>query len=53
MAVDRLPVGTAVVTRTENTMEFEGFRDVCGRVEVDNRPVAEITLQLLRADSRP
>ena len=51
-AVDRLPVGTRIVTRTENTMEFEGFRDVIGRVEINDRPAAEITLQLLRADTR-
>jgi predicted hotdog family 3-hydroxylacyl-ACP dehydratase len=53
LSVDRLPVGTVVVTRTENTMEYEGFRDVCGRVEIGNRPAAEITLQLLSADQRP
>lgn len=53
LAVDRLPVGAEIVTRAENTMEYEGFRDVCGRVEIDNRPAAEITLQLLSADHRP
>lgn len=50
--VDRLPVGAEIVIRTENTMEFEGFRDVVGRVDINNRPAAEITLQLLRADTR-
>jgi predicted hotdog family 3-hydroxylacyl-ACP dehydratase len=50
--LERLTVGTAVVVRTENTMEFEGFRDIIGRVEIDGRPAAEITLQLLRADAR-
>jgi len=51
-AVDRLPVGAEIVTRTENTMEFEGFRDVVARAEIEGRPVAEIALQLLRADVR-
>ena len=51
--LDRLAVGTRIVTRTENTMEFEGFRDVVGRVEIDGRPAADITLQLLRANARP
>lgn len=50
--VERLAVGTEVVVRTENTMEFEGFRDIIGRVEINGRPAAEITLQLLRADAR-
>jgi predicted hotdog family 3-hydroxylacyl-ACP dehydratase len=47
--VDTLPVGTKLVTRAENQMEFEGFRDIFGRVEMDERMVAEIALQLLRA----
>jgi predicted hotdog family 3-hydroxylacyl-ACP dehydratase len=47
--VDTLPVGTELVTRAENQMEFEGFRDIFGRVEMDERMVAEIALQLLRA----
>lgn len=47
--VDNLPVGTRLITRTENQMEFEGFRDICGRVEIDGEIVAEIALQLLRA----
>lgn len=47
--VDILPVGTQLITRAENQMEFEGFRDICGRVEIDGQVVAEIALQLLRA----
>lgn len=48
--VDTLPVGTQLVTRTENQMEFEGFRDIFGTVEIGGQMVAEIALQLLRAD---
>jgi predicted hotdog family 3-hydroxylacyl-ACP dehydratase len=51
-SIERLPVGTTIVVRTENTMEFEGFRDILGRVEIHGHPAAEITLQLLRADDR-
>jgi predicted hotdog family 3-hydroxylacyl-ACP dehydratase len=47
--VDTLPVGTELVTRTENQMEFEGFRDIFGRVEINGQMVAEVALQLLRA----
>ena len=49
--VDVLPVGTELVTRAENRMEFEGFRDIFGRVEIDGRMVADIALQLLRSVS--
>jgi len=48
-SVDTLPVGAEIITRVENQMEFEGFRDICGRVEIDGRMAAEIALQLLRA----
>jgi predicted hotdog family 3-hydroxylacyl-ACP dehydratase len=51
--VDSLPVGTPIVTRTENQMEFEGFRDISGRVDIDGRTVAEIALQLLRSAPSP
>jgi predicted hotdog family 3-hydroxylacyl-ACP dehydratase len=47
--VDALPVGTELVTRAENRMEFEGFRDISGQVEIDGRMAADIALQLLRS----
>ena len=47
--VDTLPVGAEIIIRVENQMEFEGFRDICGRVEINGRMAAEIALQLLRA----
>jgi predicted hotdog family 3-hydroxylacyl-ACP dehydratase len=46
--VDTVPLCTHLVTRTENRMEFEGFRDICGVVEMETKTAAEITLQLLR-----
>jgi predicted hotdog family 3-hydroxylacyl-ACP dehydratase len=53
LLVDAIPLHTSIVTRAENQMEFEGFRDVYGKVEIENKLVAEITLQLLRADPIP
>jgi hypothetical protein len=32
-------------------MEFEGFRDIHGTVEMETQIVAEIALQLLRSDA--
>jgi predicted hotdog family 3-hydroxylacyl-ACP dehydratase len=46
--VDTVPLYTHLVTRTENQMEFEGFRDIYGVVEMETKMAAEITLQLLR-----
>lgn len=51
--VDTLPVGTELVTRTENQMEYEGFRDISGRVEMNGQMVTEIALQLLRSVPAP
>jgi predicted hotdog family 3-hydroxylacyl-ACP dehydratase len=46
--VDTIPLHTHLVTRTENQLEFEGFRDINGAVEIGTKTAAEITLQLLR-----
>jgi len=46
--VDAIPLRTHLVTRTENQMEFEGFRDILGVVEMGTKRAAEITLHLLR-----
>ncbi|MFO7707879.1 MAG: hypothetical protein R6V84_06875 [Desulfobacterales bacterium] len=51
--VNTLPLGAELTTRTENRMEFEGFRDIYGTVAMGARTVAEITLQLLRSDPMP
>lgn len=50
--VDALPVGTRIVVKTENQMEFEGFRDIYGRIEIEGKVAAEIALQLLRDTSQ-
>jgi predicted hotdog family 3-hydroxylacyl-ACP dehydratase len=48
--VDTVPLHTHLVTRTENRMAFEGFRDIYGTVEIESKTAAEITLQLLRSN---
>lgn len=51
LAVDAIPLNTALIARTENRMEFDGFRDIFGSVEWDSNIIAEIMLQLLRSDA--
>ena len=51
LAVDAIPLGTGLITRAKNQMEFEGFRDIHGTVEMGRQIVAEIALQLLRSDA--
>jgi predicted hotdog family 3-hydroxylacyl-ACP dehydratase len=51
LAVDAIPLGAGLTTRAKNQMEFEGFRDIYGIVEMETRIIAEIALQLLRSDA--
>ena len=51
LAVDALPLGAGLIARTKNQMEFEGFRDIYGTVEMEKQIVAEIAIQLLRSDA--
>lgn len=51
LAVNAIPLGTKLIARAKNRMEFEGFRDIYGTVEMGTRIVAEIALQLLRSDA--
>lgn len=48
--VDTLPVGTELISQARNQMAFEGFREISGIVENKKKVLAEISLQLLRAD---
>jgi hypothetical protein len=49
--VNAIPLGTGLIARTKNQMEFEGFRDIYGTVEMETQIVAEIAIQLLRSDA--
>ena len=51
LMVDAIPLGTELITRAKNQMEFEGFRDIFGTVAMETQIVAEIALQLLRSDA--
>ena len=51
LMVNAIPLGTGLITRSKNQMEFEGFRDIFGTVAVETQIVAEIAIQLLRSDA--
>ena len=48
--VDVLPLGAEIRVTSENSFEFEGFREIRSTAEVDGRPAAQIILQLMQAD---
>jgi predicted hotdog family 3-hydroxylacyl-ACP dehydratase len=50
LSVNSIPLHTELISRTENRMEFEGFRDIHGTVAMGDCTVAEVTLQLLRSE---
>ena len=50
LAVNSIPLSSGLITRAKNQMEFEGFRDIYGTVEMETQIVAEIALQLLRSE---
>lgn len=48
--IDVLPLGAEIRVTSENSFEFEGFREIRSTAEVDGRSVAQIILQLMQAD---
>ena len=49
-SVDVLPLGAEIRVTSENSFEFEGFREIRSSAKVNGRSAAEITLQLMQAD---
>ncbi len=47
--IDYLPYGSAVVTRADNTYNFENLREVCCLLHIGEKRIGEIVLQLFQA----
>lgn len=47
--VDRLPLGSRIEARAENTLVFDKFREVASHLHQDGRLVASVVLQLYQA----
>jgi predicted hotdog family 3-hydroxylacyl-ACP dehydratase len=47
--IDRLPLGSAVIARAENTYNFENLREVACTLRRDGALIARTTLQLFQA----
>ncbi len=50
-AVERLLLGQSVVVRAENTYSFSSLREVECTAHCQERPIAEITLQLFQVEA--
>lgn len=50
-SIDRLPLDAEIFVTSENRFAFDGFREVDAVATVDGLPAAEITLQLMQAET--
>jgi predicted hotdog family 3-hydroxylacyl-ACP dehydratase len=49
--VDAVPLDACIITTTENRFKFETFREISARAAIGSEIVAEMTLQLVQADT--
>jgi predicted hotdog family 3-hydroxylacyl-ACP dehydratase len=50
LEIDRLPVGAEVIVKAKNRFVFDSFREIGGRAYMDEREIAEVVLQVVRAE---
>lgn len=48
--VDRIAVGTEIITEAQNQFEYEGYREIRGIATIQGRTAAEVVLQLVQAN---
>ena len=51
--VDLIPIGTQIEVESVNQFAYDNFREIRGIAKVEGRQVAEVTLQLMRAEPFP
>ena len=50
-SIDRLPLGAEIVVRAQNHFVFDSFREIGGTAHMDDRQIAEVVLQVVRAEA--
>ena len=51
--LEAVPIGTTVMVESFNQIEYNNFRVIHGIATIDGRVAAEVTLQLMQAQSEP
>ncbi|NEX20745.1 hypothetical protein G3480_10555 [Thiorhodococcus mannitoliphagus] len=46
LLIDRLPLGSQILTTAENTLVFENFREITSELHLDGQLAASVVLQL-------
>ena len=49
--VDRIPLGTEIITEAQNQFEFDNYREIQGIAAIQGKTAAEVTLQIVQAGS--
>ena len=50
LEIDRLPVGAEIIVKAKNRFVFDSFREIGGTAHMEDRQVAEVVLQVVRAE---
>jgi predicted hotdog family 3-hydroxylacyl-ACP dehydratase len=48
--VDRLPLGAEIIVKAKNHFVFDSFREIGGTAHMGERQIAEVVLQVVRAE---
>jgi predicted hotdog family 3-hydroxylacyl-ACP dehydratase len=51
LELDRLPVGAEIVVKAKNHFVFDSFREIGGTAHMEGRQIAEVVLQVVRAEA--
>jgi predicted hotdog family 3-hydroxylacyl-ACP dehydratase len=49
--ISQIPLGTRVTVVSRNCFEYDGFREIAAEAAIEGRPIAQITMQLVKADA--
>ncbi|MDX9787152.1 MAG: hypothetical protein RBT11_10265 [Desulfobacterales bacterium] len=47
--VDRIPLGTEIITEAQNQFEYDGYREIRGVATIHGHTAADVTLQIMQA----
>jgi predicted hotdog family 3-hydroxylacyl-ACP dehydratase len=50
LEVDRLPLGAEIIVKAKNHFVFDSFREIGGTAHMGDRQIAEVVLQVVRAE---
>jgi len=49
-SVETIPLESRIITRADNSHKYDMLREITSIIKIDNRGIAEVTLQLIKAE---